>query len=127
MTNAHAFAISHLVEVKLNEEGYSDASARAFQEAEAAAAAEEKYPVSYPEPFNTIGCGYGPLGEFTHKLAFDLSTELRLDLDTCHQTTLLLTLHAGSAEQYAKFERELLKRLEVVKTWVTFKPSLISA
>jgi len=45
---------SHLAMIGIREDIYAAAASAAFEQAESNA---ESYPVLYPEPFNTIGCG----------------------------------------------------------------------
>lgn len=113
-------AISHLIEVKVDEEGYAAESGAAFSAAEEAATA---YPVVYPEPFATLGCGYGLAGKFVQKTCTDLANERGLDWECCNQTEVLVTLSCGTAADYLRYEVELQKRLDIVASWVKFEPT----
>ena len=115
--------LTHLIKVKVDEEAYADQSGAAYMAAEAAAAASNAYPVVYPEPFDTLGCGYGRAGEFVKKTCTNLANELGLDWECCHDTEVLVTLSCGTAADYLRYEAELPKRLDVVASWVKFKPS----
>lgn len=112
-----------LVVLKLDEEAYAEASGGAYRRAEEAAQGSGQCP-NYPEPFNTIGCGYGPLAEHVKRLCSTLSLELGLDADFCHQTDLMVTLYCGTAADYAKFEKMLGERMQPVKEWVRNRAQL---
>lgn len=107
-----------LIILKLNEEGYAADSGDAYKKAEQDAMRTGQYPVVYPEPYNSIGCGYGPLADYVKRQCFELSNERRLDLEFCHQVELLITLYCGTQADYAEYTRMLGERLQGVKTWV---------
>lgn len=114
---------TELVIVNLDEESYAEVSARAYGAAESAAQRTGEYP-DYPEPFDTIGCGWGVLGEYVKQQCLALTSEQGLDVDICHQTDLMLTLHGGTAKEYAEYVEALEERLRPVKEWVVNRAGL---
>lgn len=109
---------SSLVILKLAEERYAEDSGNAYSKAEEEALRTNVYPVIYPEPFNSIGCGYGPLNDYVQKQCSAVVSELGLDADFCNQSELMVTLYCGSKADYDKFVRILGERLQTVKGWV---------
>lgn len=107
-----------LIILKLAEEIYAGESAQACAAAEEAAAQTQQYPVVYPEPFQSLGCGYGPLMQFVLNSCLDLTSELGLDADFCSQTDLQLTLVNVPSAKYQKFMTVLATRLEPVRPWI---------
>lgn len=114
---------SYLVEVLIDEDGYAQDAGNVFAAAEAAAAAANAYPVVYPEPYNTVGCGYGVIGGHIERLATGIANDLGLDWDCCHQTNLLLTLYCGTPQRYAELVRELQSKTEFLRQWVVLSPN----
>lgn len=110
---------SHYVEIKVDEEGYADASSDVYGQAEASATS---FPVVYPEPYQTIGCGWGMAGEFVKRCAIDLANDLGLDWDCNHQIEIQITLHCGSPALYAEFRAQLGQKLQALEAWVRIKP-----
>lgn len=110
---------SSLIILKLAEERYAEDSGNAYSMAEEEAQRTNIYPVAYPEPFYSIGCGYGPLNDYVRKQCNAVASELGLDADFCIQSELAVTLHCGATEDYAKFTAMLGERLEAVKGWIT--------
>ncbi|WP_341744595.1 hypothetical protein [Azonexus hydrophilus] len=111
-------ATSVLVILKLAEESYAADSSSAYNKAEDEARRSNAYPVVYPEPFNSIGCGYGPLNDYVRKQCSAVASELGLDSDFCIQSELQVTLYCGTKADYAKFVQTLGVRLQAVKGWV---------
>lgn len=109
---------SSLIILKLAEERYAEDSSNAYSKAEDEAQRTNAYPVVYPEPFNEIGCGYGPLNDYVRKQCNAVAYELGLDADFCIQSELMVTLHCGAKADYAKFVKTLGERLQPVKGWV---------
>ena len=109
----------HYIEVKANEEAYAAASGTADERAEAAATS---YPVQYPEPFATLGCGYGQAGAFVVRAGQEAANEAGVDWECTNQIHVQFTLFGGTEQQYAQFEKALQERLELVKKWVEFRP-----
>ena len=109
----------HYIEVKANEEAYAAASGSAYERTEAAATS---YPVRYPEPFATLGCGYGRVGAFVVRAGQEAANEAGLDWECTNQIHVQFTLSGGTEQQYAQFEKALQERLELVKKWVEFRP-----
>lgn len=107
---------SHYVEISIEEDEYADAASRAYQSAEEAATGDQR--VAYPEPYNSVGCGWGTLGHHVEALAKGVASSLGLDWDCCHQTTLQLKLYCGTPQKYAQFEQKLVERIEPLKPWV---------
>lgn len=106
------------LELHIDEDRYAEASGQAFEHAEACA---KTYPVAYPEPYNTIGCGWGTLGRHVENLAQSLANELGLDWDCCHQTSLQITLYCGTPQQYCDLKRQLREATNPVRSWVSFR------
>ncbi|MBG6083198.1 hypothetical protein [Rubrivivax gelatinosus] len=110
---------NHYVEIHVDEDGYAEASAEAYSLAESSATA---YPVVYPEPFNSVGCGWGTAGKFVERCAQDTATALGLDWECSNNVEIQLTLYCGTPAQYARFRRQLAEKIQVIATWVTIKP-----
>lgn len=68
--------------VELANKTYAQESRLAYELAEAAAAEKTQYPVIYPEPFNTIGCGYGALRKHAENMCTRLANELNVDWES---------------------------------------------
>ena len=115
---ATASTTQHYVELRVDDDSYAAASSAAYQRAEENATS---YPVVYPEPFNTIGCGWGRMTDHVEQLAKELADETGLDWDCCRQTTLQLTLYCGTPDIYAQFDRALAERLRPLIAWVASK------
>lgn len=112
---------SNLVMIGVRENIYAAAASSAFEQAESNA---ESYPVLYPEPFNSIGCGWGCAGNYVTKLAQTLANEMNLDWECCLQTDLfIIRLWCGNEKLYAIFERRLQERLSLVRPWIEFIPA----
>lgn len=109
---------SRQIIIKLDEERYAEDSGDAYSKAEDEAQRTNAYPVVYPEPFNSIGCGYGPLNDYVQKQCNAVASELGLECDYYIQSELMVTLHCGSNADYVKFLKILGERLEAVKCWV---------
>ncbi len=109
---------SSLVVLKLDEERYAVDSSNACSEAENEAQRTNARAV-YPEPFNSVGCGYSPLNDYVRNQCSVVAAELGLDQEYCIQTELMVTLYCGTKADYAKFVTMLGARLQAVKGWVT--------
>jgi len=108
---------SSLVVLKLAEESYAVDSSSAYSKAEIEAERTNTKAV-YPEPFNSVGCGYGPLTAYVKQLCSTVAAELGLDHEFCIQTDLMVTLYCGTKADYAKFVKVLGDRLQAVKGWI---------
>lgn len=108
---------SSLVVLKLDEERYAVDSSNACSEAENEAQRTNARAV-YPEPFNSVGCGYSPLNDYVRNQCSVVAAELGLDQEYCIQTELMVTLYCGTKADYAKFVTVLGARLQVVKGWI---------
>lgn len=102
---------------ELAEEQYAAESGRVFDEAEKAGQQQGRHP-EYPEPFNTVGCGYGSLVAFVEKQCNLVTAEMNLDSDTCRQSELMMILYCGTKLQYEDWKRRVLLRLQPVEKWV---------
>lgn len=111
-------ATTNLVILKLAEERYALDSAAAYGNAEDEAKQTGTYPAVYPEPFNTIGCGFGRLSDHVRKHCDVVARELGLEADYCHQTDLLITVHCGTEDALARYRRTLGEHLEAVRAWI---------
>lgn len=114
----------HFIEIRAYEESYAEDSSDAYQKAEDLAAESDSYPCVYPEPFKTVGCGYGQLSAFVIKEATDLANQRGLDWEVNDSVEIQLSLFGGSIAAYVEFERQLKDKLAVVEQWLAYKPSL---
>lgn len=102
---------------KLDEERHAEMSAAAFTAAEAAAERNGRYPVAYPALYETIGCGYGRLADYVRTCCSTLAADMALDLETCHQTDLIVSLFCGTTTGYQEYLRRLADKLRPVGLW----------
>lgn len=107
-----------IITLQLAEETYADDSGMAFELAEAGARETDRYPVEYPAPYSEIGCGYGRLSAHVNKQASDLASEFGIDMDTCHQTEMLLMLYFQNEHQETEYKRQLAAKLQPVEKWI---------
>ncbi|MGF6440089.1 hypothetical protein [Paraburkholderia youngii] len=103
---------------RLAEEEYADASGKSYEAAETAAMHANAYPVVYPEPFGTVGCGFGPLNTFVKSQCDAVASELRLDVEVCNQFELIVTLACGTRSEYEKFIKLVGERVTKVGAWI---------
>lgn len=108
--------------LQLNEEQYASDSGAAYTAAESHAAQTGRYPVTYPEPYGSLGCGYGPLTAYVKRECCALAHEFRLDLRLCDQTELIITVSGASREVYERFVTLLGPRLKTVRAWIVNPP-----
>lgn len=104
--------------VELANETYAKESGLAYELAEAAAAERNQYPVIYPEPFNTIGCGYGPLRKHAENVCMRLANELNVDWESGSDADIYVTLCNGNKASLEQFYSLLGDRLESIRDWV---------
>jgi hypothetical protein len=107
-----------LITFVLAEEIYANDSGSAFELAEAQARETDSYPVKYPAPYAEIGCGYGRLAVHVNKQASDLASEFGIDMDTCHQTEMLLMLYFQNERQETEYKRQLAAKLKPAAQWI---------
>lgn len=103
---------------RLAEEEYADASGKSCEAAEAAAMHANAYPVVYPEPFGSVGCGFGPLNTFVKAQCDAVASELHLDVEVCNQLELIVTLACGTRSEYEKFIKLVGDRVATVCEWI---------
>lgn len=104
--------------IKLAEESYAKESASQFDEAEQNANVTQCYPVTYPAPFNDIGCGYGVLSDYVKKLVDSIARQLDIEVDVCHQADLMLMIYSNSESELITFKARLAESLRPLKTWI---------
>lgn len=104
--------------LKLAEDAYAEDSGNAYEMAEQEAERTGEYPVKYPEPYSTIGCGFGPLSTYVQKECDIVAAELNLDLEFCDQAELMVILYGGSKADHDQFAGTLGERLQAVKGWI---------
>ncbi len=107
-----------LMVLKLDEERYALDSGIACGKAEDEAQQTGQYPVVYPEPFKTIGLGYGRLSDHIRKHCDDVASELGLETEFCEQTDLLITVYGGTTNAFALFRSALSERLDTARAWI---------
>lgn len=108
---------SKTIILRLAEEWYAIDSGEAYEDAENKAARVDKSP-DYPEPFRTIGSGFGALNAYVKKHCGDIATELGLDIEFCNTVELIVTLYAGTDADYSKYVKVLGDRLHHVEKWI---------
>lgn len=104
--------------LRLDEERYAGDAGRTYDAAESHAAQMDSYPVVYPEPYNTVGCGFGRLNAYVKAECFAVATEFGLDVETCDQVELIVTLRGGSRDAYEKYVKLLGTRVTKVSGWI---------
>lgn len=115
-----------ILTIVLDEELYAIDSGNEYEKAEHQASVTNCYPVTYPSPYNEIGCGFGVLSKYVKIRVDGIASDLGIEVDICHQTSLMLMIYSHSEAIQVSFRKQLADSLRPLSTWILNKTEVLA-